>query len=113
MVFEEKNITLKDGRAAVLRAPMAEDAAGIVEYLRAVAGETEFLVSYPEEVRYTAEGEAEFLRSNLASDTTLMILCTVEGELAGFGEIVFNTRRKTRRANRRLGAFQQIGDLSV
>ena len=43
MLFPEKEILLKDGRTALLRTPREEDAEELLEYLRAVSGETEFL----------------------------------------------------------------------
>ena len=49
MVIHEIDFTLKDGRSAVLRSPREEDIPGMLDYLRASAGETEFIIRYPEE----------------------------------------------------------------
>ena len=46
MVFEEKRIILKDGRKCILRSIDKSDAADMIEYLRIVSGETEFLLRY-------------------------------------------------------------------
>ena len=83
MEFQEREVKLKDGRAAVLRAPRIEDAAVLIEYLRTVAGETRFLTQYPDEVRFTLEQEEEFLRGRIEDPRGAMILATVDGEHAG------------------------------
>ena len=47
MIFEQKTITLKDGRTAILRAATEADAAPAVEWLRQTAGETDFILRVP------------------------------------------------------------------
>jgi len=49
MIFEEKKITLKDGRTAILKSPRVEDAEQLLNYIRKSCGETDFLTRYPEE----------------------------------------------------------------
>ena len=57
MLIPEIEFTLKDGRRAVLRSPRDEDIPGVLDYLYVSAGETEFILRYPEECgKYTAEG---------------------------------------------------------
>ena len=57
MILEDKWITLKDGRKAVIRNPREEDIEGTLNYLRVSAQETEFILRYPEECsKYTYEG---------------------------------------------------------
>ena len=54
MIIDEFEFVLKDGRKAVIRSPREEDIGGMLEYLRLSAGETDFLLRYPEECgRYT------------------------------------------------------------
>lgn len=96
MIFETKTVKLKDGREAILRAPKVEDAAEMIEYLRTACGQTEYLANYPEEVNYTVEGEEYFLQANLDSGNQLMIVCEVDGKIAGNCQIVFMTSLKTR-----------------
>ena len=57
MIYKTRGIVLKDGRSAILRAPRESDAEEMLEYLRTASGETDFLASYPEELKFTAEGE--------------------------------------------------------
>ena len=58
MIIEEAKFKLKDGREAVLRSPKEEDVESTLEYLVISAGETDFILRYPEECgKYTPEGE--------------------------------------------------------
>lgn len=54
MIYKTRSITLKDGRGAIIRAPRESDAEEMLEYLRTASGETDFLASYPEELKFTA-----------------------------------------------------------
>ena len=58
MIIQEIEYTLKDGRKALIRSPKDEDIPGMLDYLYVSAGETEFILRYPEECgKYTPEGE--------------------------------------------------------
>ena len=48
MIIEPVEFTLKDGRKALLRSPRDEDIQSMLDYLRVSAGETEFIIRYPE-----------------------------------------------------------------
>ena len=63
MIFEGKEIQLKDGRKAILKTPEISDAAELVDLMATVSGETKFLVRYKEEWEsVSVEGEAEWVR---------------------------------------------------
>ena len=114
MIIQEKTITLKDGRSAILRAPRPEDAAPMVQYLVDTAGETEFIMRYPEEVRMTSEMEAAFFERLNASPFDMMIVCEVEGRLAGNCQINFGNKIKTRhRAGVAIGLTQEFWGLGI
>ena len=83
MQFETKTIALKDGRAAILRLPRVEDAAELLHFLKQVSSETSFILKEPEECTLTQEQEIEFIRSRLEAPEALMIVCEVEGRIAG------------------------------
>ena len=88
---------LKDGRKALLRSPREEDVAGMLNYLYVSAGETEFIVRYPEECdKYTPEGEKELFERKNASGNEAMLVCIVDGKVAGNCEITFKTNMKTK-----------------
>ena len=65
MIFNKKEIQLKDGRKALFRSPCEEDAEEMLQFIRKASGETDFLMAYPEEYAdFTLEQEKEFLSSN-------------------------------------------------
>ncbi len=90
-------IELKDGRKALLRSPKEDDVDGILEFLRIAARETEFLMCYPEECsKYTSEKAKEIISQINASKYESMLICLVEGEVAGNCQISFKTSMKTK-----------------
>ena len=97
MTVQEIPFTLKDGRKAVIRSPRDEDIPGMLEYLRKSAGETEFILRYPEECdQYTPEGEKALFDRMNASPNETMLVCLVEGRLAGNSSIRWQNAMKTR-----------------
>lgn len=89
MIFDEKQIILKDGRTATLRSPRVEDAEKMLQYIRKASGETDFLLRYPEEWNQTIEQEKAWINRLITSDDTLDITCYVDGAVAGNCEIRF------------------------
>lgn len=85
MLIEEKTFQLKDGRTALIRSPRDEDIPGTLAYLYETAGETDFLLRYPEEcaAKYTPEGEKTLFDRVNASPNEVMPVCLVDGEIAG------------------------------
>ena len=73
MKITPETIRLPDGRALTLRSPGPEDAAAMIEYMKTTAAETHYLTRWPEEVRQTPEGEAEFLRRHCEAPGMLML----------------------------------------
>ena len=96
MLFPEKSVVLKNGQTAVLRSPRVEEAAEMLEYLRDVAEETHFILREPEECTETFEQEAAFLESINASGGSVMIVCEVNGEIAGNCQLSLKKRLKVR-----------------
>ena len=97
MIVRELAFALKDGREALLRSPREEDIPAMLDYLRRSAGETEFLLRYPEECgKYSPEGERALFERMNAADNEAMLVCLVEGRLAGNCQITWSKRLKTR-----------------
>ena len=97
MYFPEKEVKLKDGRIAVLRSAVIEDAAECLEYLRVTATETPFLLREPEENDMTLEMEEAFLRARLEDPNSLMLIARIDGEYAGnCGLVSFGNKLRVR-----------------
>jgi len=97
MLIEDVTFKLKDGREAVLRSPKEEDVESTLEYLVVSAGETDFILRYPEECgKYTPEGEKKLFEQKNASPNEAMIMCVVDGRVVGNCEISFFRGMKTK-----------------
>lgn len=81
--LKPKDLAGKDGRAFTIRTALPEDAAAIIQYLREVSGETDFLLLTPEEVTMAEEMERQFLEDWLDRDGDLAILAETGGEIMG------------------------------
>ena len=53
MIYQDKEVKLKDGRSAVLRNARVEDSADLIEYLKTTATETPYLINELEEITLT------------------------------------------------------------
>ena len=90
MIINDIEFTMKDGRKALIRSPRDEDIQGMLDYLYISAGETEFILRYPEECgKYTYEGEKALFDRINASDTEAMLVCIVDGKVAGTCQIAW------------------------
>ena len=59
MVFKEEEYELA-GKKILLRPAKKEEASLLIDYLKEVCGETDFLLCYPDEVHFTTEQEEDF-----------------------------------------------------
>lgn len=102
MVIAEERYEL-EGKEIVLRSANAntDDADMLINYLKTVTGETRFLMCEPDEVKYTTDGEINFIKEHNESDNDLLILAFVNGEYAG--NCSFEGKTSSRRAKHRAG----------
>lgn len=114
MLFDTKTIQLKNGRQAIFRSPLAEDAIAMIEYLKCCSSETNFILRYPEECVETADQEAAYLMSLNESPSGMMIVCVVDGEIAGNCQIAFNKRLKIKhRASIAIAIIKKYWNLGI
>lgn len=97
MIIDEVRFKLRDGREALLRSPKEEDVESTLAYLVVSAGETDFILRYPEECgKYTPEGEKKLFEQKNESPNEAMIMCVVDGKVVGNCEISFFKGMKTK-----------------
>ncbi|MBR5108937.1 MAG: GNAT family N-acetyltransferase [Clostridia bacterium] len=115
MIINDIHFKLKDGRQALLRSPREEDIPGTIDYLRQSAGETEFIIRYPEECGiYTPELEKSVFAQKNDSPCDAMIMALVDGRVAGNCDIHFYTGIKTRhRANVSIALLKDYWSLGL
>lgn len=78
-----KEITLRDGTACLLRSADENDAAEVLRCFNLTHGETDFLLTYPEENSFTTEQEAAFLKAQSESADAIEIAAFIDGRIAG------------------------------
>lgn len=114
MHFEPKEVTLQNGKTAIFRSPNREDAAEMLDYLKTTAGETHFLLRTPEECTTTVEQEADFLQGVIDSANTVMIVCEVDGKIAGNCQVAFKNRvRSCHRGSIGIALLQEFWGLGI
>lgn len=100
MTLAEEKYTL-DGRKIVLRSAETDDAQMLIDYLKTVTGETRFLMSEPDEIKYTQKDEEKFISEHREAKDALLMLAFVDGEYAG--NCSFESKEGSRRAGHRAG----------
>ena len=114
MDFPAKEIRLKDGRTAIFRSPLPSDAEAALEYMKITAGETPYLLRTPEEIRLSVADEEKFLSRFPDNPNSTMILCFVEGKLAGNCQIDRRTKLKNRhRASVAIALRKEFWNLGI
>ena len=82
MKYEQK-IVLKNGKEALIRNGDGPDGAAVFENFNRTHGETDFLLTYPDENSFDAEQEARFLEGKTNSPDEIELIALVDGKIAG------------------------------
>ena len=92
-----KTITLKDGRACILRNGTEQDGQAMLNIYIRTHAQTDYLLSYPEEAGITAEQEAGYLKRKRDSSNEIELLAELEGSVvASAGIACVGPKEKTR-----------------
>ncbi|HPF53296.1 MAG TPA: GNAT family N-acetyltransferase [Eubacteriales bacterium] len=83
----EKPITLQNGMECVLRSANAADAKEVYDNFNLTHGQTDFLLSYPEENSYDVEQEGKFLAEKESSADEVELCAVVGGRIIGTASI--------------------------
>ena len=78
-----KMIALKDCRSCILRNGTEQDAQAVLSSFIQTHGETDFLMTYPDEATLTVDQEREYLRRKTDSDREIELVAEVEGAIVG------------------------------
>ena len=115
MRFEKREITLKDGRTCVLCPTSPEYAEEMIAYMTKTAGETPYLLRYPDEVSYTVESERDFLGRLLDDPASIMMMPLVDGKVAGNGSVsgVGQKRKIRHRCTLAIALYREYWGLGI
>ncbi len=79
----EQTILLENGKEALIRNGDESDGSAVFEVFNRTHGETDYLLSYPDENSFDPEQEAQFLKEKAASADEAELVAIVDGKIAG------------------------------
>lgn len=74
MMQYNQKIILKDGRLCVLRNGTAQDGQAALDVFILAHTQTDYLLTYPDEITFTADEQAEYLQKKSDSENEIEIL---------------------------------------
>ena len=83
----EKTIKLKDGRECIIRNATAHDAEEVLLNLKKVHEETNFLLTYPDEKKFSIEEEKSFLNQKEESAAEVQLCALVGNVIVGLAGV--------------------------
>ena len=87
MIYPAEILTLLDGREIIIRSVEPEDAAGMLQYMKIMLGETPFFLLSPEEFNFTPEDEAQMLAGCKNDPRSLMLVAETEGQIIASADV--------------------------
>lgn len=78
-----RSITLRDGRLCRLRNGVAADSEAVLASFLLTRRQTDFLLTYPDEISFTVEQEAQFLQGKADCPDEVLLVAEVDGAIAG------------------------------
>ena len=103
MIHSAETLTLRDGREIIIRPVEPEDAAGMLQYMKIMLGETPFLLRTPEEFNYTPEEEARILAGRKNDPRSLMLIAEIEGQIIASADVCSHGAKSRIRHRAELG----------
>lgn len=91
-----KEYSLKNGSLLIIREARSEDAQAMIDYMKKLATESDFLTFGAGELAITVEDEAKVIRSKEEAENQLMLCACIEGELVGGLTFTSATRPRVR-----------------
>ncbi len=83
-----------NGKTIIIRHAEVQDAEQLINVIKKVNQETDFLLKDPEEVCLTIKEEKEFIQSQIDSQVDLLIVPEVDGKIVGVCSLNGNTNKK-------------------
>ncbi|MCU9811577.1 GNAT family N-acetyltransferase [Paraclostridium sp. AKS81] len=82
-----KEIKLKNGKTAILRSPIKEDAQAMIDYLNIIGGESDFITFGKNEFSMSVEAEQDYIERINSMDNSKNVLIIIEDEIIGIASI--------------------------
>ena len=110
-----KTVYLKNSKACVLRNGTEQDGQAVFDLFLRTHGQTDFLLSYPEENSSTPEQERLFLKTQAESGSEIELLAEMDGTILGSAGIrqVGNKEKVRHRAEFGISVDQDFWGLGI
>ena len=82
-----ENIKLKNNMVCIIRNATITDAKGVLENTKIIREETDFLLSYPDEINFSVEEKEKFLEDKENSSCEIQICALVDDRIVGLAGI--------------------------
>ena len=79
----KQTILLKNGQEAMILNGDEPDGAAVFDVFNRTHGETDYLLTYPDENSFDSEQEAQFLKEKAISPNEIELVAIVDGKIAG------------------------------
>lgn len=114
MKYSEK-IILKNEKEAFLRNGDAKDGKEVLDVFNQTHGETDYLLSYPDENSFNEDQEAKFLDGKANSESEIEIVAVVNGRIVGTAgiESLGNKYKMRHRAELGIGILKEYWGLGL
>ena len=86
MQYKEK-VVLKNGQDCIIRNAVYEDGPAMSELFVVTHSESDYLRSYPDEHKFDAKGESEYLRKVAESDNEVMLLAVINDKIVATASV--------------------------
>lgn len=82
-----KELKLKNGKTAILRSPIKEDAQAMIDYLNIIGGESDFITFGKNEFSMSVEAEQDYIERVNSMNNSKNVLIIIENEIVGIASI--------------------------
>lgn len=82
-----KEIKLKNGKTAILRSSIKEDAQAMIDYLNIIGGESDFITFGKNEFSMSVEAEQDYIERINGMNNSKNVLIIIEDEIVGIASI--------------------------
>ena len=110
-----RTVILKNGAECILRNGTEEDGQAVFDVFNLTHGQTDYLLTYPDENSFDAASEADFLKAKTESENEIELIAVVDGVVAGTAGIEsLGSKYKVRhRAEFGIGIAKQFWGLGI
>ncbi len=95
MIFQSKQINLKNGKSVILRSPTIEDASELLQHFYKRSEESDFLLQYREEITMSLDEVKAFIENAIKAEHCLIIIAELDSTIIASCQIAFKHTIKT------------------